>query len=190
MDSNLLLKLKNNISLKTCIIMTFVSVIIYCLLTYGPFGTMKLQQITNGINIIDVEFGYTLERVYEILTGLGAEGRKLYSNFIIPIDLVFGISYMLFLVLWIGYFINTINAKSNLLNILFLFPLLTMIFDWAENGSIFIMIKQFPDISHTLCKFTSVFTQLKFSLFLISILTIIFLLLYAIYSKMKKNYKT
>ena len=56
-----------------------------------PFGVKKLKEISNGVGIIDLEFNYTVDKVYEILDGLGEEGRAFYYK-IIVLEFIFSIT--------------------------------------------------------------------------------------------------
>lgn|GEM_PF-6144257 len=147
----------------------------------------KLLQITGGTGILDVEFGYSTEKAFQILTLLGDRGRTFYISKIIPLDFLFIPIYMLFLFYWIGYFLQKINSDKEFLNLVLIFPVLTALFDLSENICTIIMLKQYPSINAAVCAIGSKMTLLKFAFFDISFSVIILLMVASIILHLKNK---
>lgn len=173
----LLKKLKNKVSLKKALLSTVAFAVVYSIISVA---IAKLFQTTGGAGILDVEFEYSTEKAFQILTLLGAEGRQFYISKIIPLDFLFIPIYMLFLFYWICYFLQKINSDKEFLNLLLMLPVLTVVFDVMENICTIIMLKQYPSINAVVCTIGSNMTLLKFAFFYMSFMAIILLLVASI----------
>lgn len=143
------------------------------LINGSPYGLAKLVALTNGHSILDMEFGgYSVDRAYEILGALGAEGRNFAMKYIVPLDFPFPLSYGLF------YFVTlTLLGKSILKNLKnpWLFGIVgaaAALFDWLENIMVIILLRNYPRRLAGVATTASVFTQLK-ALFIISSIVLI-----------------
>jgi hypothetical protein len=150
----------------------------------GPFiGLAKLQEITGGHSILDMEFtGYSVEKAYNILEALGEEGRAFDMKYIVPLDFPFPLSYGLF------YFVSlTFIAKKMFKNLKkpWLFGIIggfATLFDWLENLMIINLLQNYPKRLNGAASIASVFTQLK-GLFIASTMGLIVIGLLALVIK-------
>lgn len=176
----LLKRLIEKASLLKVILSTIAFAIMYTVINYSPIGVAGLLKITDGAKILDFEFGYSIEKAYQMLTLLGNEGRYFYLTRILPLDFPFPMASMLFYFYLTSYLLKKIDGGKSLLNLVLLFPVLCMLFDWMENICIIVMLKQYPSISLAFCSFGSYMTILKSIFIYMKTIAIIILLITAI----------
>ena len=132
----------------------------FSLINGNCLGTAKLVALTEGANILDVEFGYSLEKASEVLSSLGEAGRAFYLTRIVPLDMIFPLSYSLFFTFSMAYAVKRIG-KNDLLPILAL-PFATAVFDWTENACVVAMLLQYPSLQPAIVNIGSCATIAKF----------------------------
>ena len=127
-------------SWKKAVLFTVLFTTFYILINYSSIGVAGLLKITDGANVLDLEFGYTYERAYDMLTALGPEGRAFYLK-MIPLDFPVPFTYMLFFAGFIALFSKPLKRSlQHLISI----PVLAMLFDWTENIGIIAMLNSYP----------------------------------------------
>jgi hypothetical protein len=124
-------------------------------------GTGKLKQITNGVEIIDMEPGYSVEKAYDILEKQGAEGRNYYLKRIIPMDFIFPATYMLFYASAILFLLKLLRSQNAWVNYIVFFPLLAALCDYFENFAIIRMLINYPQKLILSAKAANIFTLSK-----------------------------
>jgi len=129
--------------------------------------------MTGGTSILDITTGYTVDEAYDLLESLGDSGRQHYLSRIIPIDFVFPISYALFFVSILTMLIRANYKVRRNLQLLGLIPITCLIFDYAENICVINLLMNYPTRLITLTNVSSMFTQIKFAMFGVSILMIV-----------------
>lgn len=168
--------LKSKVSFIKLIIFLSIFLLALYIINGELLGVAKLKNMTGGTGILDLENGYSVERAYEILKGLGDEGREYYLKYIIPMDFVFPATYMLFFASAFLYILkHTLNADKRF-NLVLLIPVITMLLDYTENILVINMLRHFPEIAEGLAKAADVVTRLKFNLISINAAIIVILL--------------
>ena len=119
--------------------------VFYALINFSSVGVAGLLKITGGASILDLEFGYSQEEAYQMLTALGTAGRSFYLMKISPLDFLFPFTYMLCFAGWIALLIKQVTHRDRY-KYLLLIPVLTMLFDWMENVNIIVMLNGYPDL--------------------------------------------
>lgn len=127
-------------------------------------GMGKFKQITNGVGILGMEPGYSVEKAYNILDGQGAEGRTFYLKKIIPMDFVLPLTTMLFYTSVLLFLLKLMNPQYVLVNYVALVPLLAMLFDYFENISFIRMLISYPQKLILTAKVANVFTLSKLAM--------------------------
>jgi hypothetical protein len=135
-----------------------------------PLLTSRLAQLSNGVSLIDNEFAYTPEKVFQMVTSYGPAGRPLYITITLTADLVYPINYALLLVLAMIYFFRTSFARDSIFQGWVYIPLAAMAADYLENICLVILLATYPNWIEGLAQAANIFTGLKWGLLLISIL--------------------
>lgn len=147
-------------------------------------GLGKLKEITNGVGILDMEFGYSVDKAYGILDALGSQGRAFYLR-MIPMDFVFPLSYMLFYLAAISYLLRLSNLQGRLLNYALVIPVLTAAFDFIENTAIIRLLRHYPVRLINTAKIANVLTMTKIVFIYMSMGTIALLLIATLFIKLR-----
>ncbi len=126
-------------------------------------GVGRLVRMTGGAGILDLQNGYSVNRAYEILSGLGPAGRAYYLRAILPMDFIFPLTYTLFYLSTMLWILKATPALNKWMNLIVFVPLLTVLFDYAENIMIINMLVSFPQQLTLTAKAANVFTMLKFN---------------------------
>lgn len=116
-----------------------------------------------GLPILDMEFGYSIERVNEILGGYTAEARARYEIIQIA-DFIHPVIYSVLLagLIWS-------LADGERWRWLFLLPLMVALFDYAENVMIFRMTSENLPVDAATAQMSSVLSLIKHSLMAASV---------------------
>ncbi len=149
--------------------------LIYWVINYSAIGVAGLLKVTGGASILDFEFGFDINKATEMLTALGDDGRNFYQSKILPLDILFPLTYMFFYLTWMAFFLKNLSAPK-IFNYLLLLPFLAMIADWLENVGIWILLQSYPDLPSNAVCLASISGMFKF-VFIISNWAVLLLLL-------------
>ena len=128
---------------------------------------------------IDLQFAYSADRAYELIDSYSAETRHTYMIGEMTKDVLYPITYTLFLSLTL-LLLYPKNDKIPLV------PYVVFIADMLENTGIITMLYNYPEKLKTVAIFTSGFSTIKWSLVIIMLLVLVFGLAKAIKNKFKK----
>lgn len=140
---------------------------------YGAvFGTIlfklgQLTEISGGYGILDFDLGYDMARVHEVLGSYGTEGMKLYGQ-IQLLDLFNPALYSL-----IATVLTRLLWRGRGPVGLCLLPLLGGIGDYAENVTLFLMARSYPEISIELVSASSTLSIAKNGLLVLGMLPLL-----------------
>lgn len=144
-------------------------------IVYGAFALNSVQQQINeksgkAVEVLDLRIdGYNAAEAYIALKNMGEEGRSVYRNAEMSIDIVYPLSWALLL-----FSISLLfSSKNTYREILLTLPVLYLISDIAENIHIISMIDGFPNNCGD-----GVFTLLKWAFAFLSLGSVVFLMTY------------
>ena len=157
-------------------------VILFVNIVLFPFLPKVFRISISPENILDLKFGYNKTDVFNIFNNLKEEGRQAYKFFDLFVDMPYLIFYTFYYVVFMYYLLKIKNTNRLFL---LLFPFLIGFFDFLENIGILILLKQYPDLNVKMVFFTSLFTKLKWSFALLTIISVLFLFFF--YGKKTKN---
>ncbi len=135
-----------------------------------PIITMpKVIQFTSGMKILDLmPGGYDFEYVNTLFRTLGEEGRYNYLYIQIPADMVYPLLFTISSCLLIAFLLNKLQQFRNPFIYICIFPVISGIADYSENTGVIFMLNQYPDISTSIVKVTSMFSVIKYASITIS----------------------
>lgn len=114
---------------------------------------------------LDLQFSYTPEKAYQLLAQFSAEDLKTYQIVELTVDVVYPLLY--------GFFLSLLIFQFRKNYVLAIVPLLAILADLFENTGIVVLISSLPKQLNTVASITSIFSSLKWSLIVISILLIV-----------------
>ena len=136
------------------------------------FGTIlftlsQLTSVSGGFGILDFDVGYDMARVKEVLGSYGPDGMRLYAR-IQLLDLINPALYSL-----VAAAFTRMLCRERDPDWLCLLPLLGGLGDYAENITLFLLTRSFPDISEGLVATSSTLSLVKNGLMLVGLLPLI-----------------
>jgi hypothetical protein len=172
---------------KGWIILILLALYILFNLAIMPVAQAKLEAFSGGTGPIDLKFFYTPEKVYSMLASYGEEGRTIYRNFELFVDIIYPIIYSLFFSLLIAWLFNRGFASKSKLQNLNVIPFTVWFFDLLENICIVTMISLFPSKIIVIAWLATLFTMFKWCLFGVSIVLVLTGITTAVINSFKKG---
>jgi hypothetical protein len=151
-----------------------------------PAAQEKIEALSGGLNLVDLEFYYSPEKVFGMISAYGEEGRAVYRNFAMTWDILYPVVYSTLLALVISILLRNTSLENSAMRMLNLLPFGAMIFDWLENAGIVAMLTAHPQTPSTVARLASAATTAKWSvsaLCLLVLLALILRLLGAVFAK-------
>lgn len=130
--------------------------------------------------ILDVRLlGYDVKDVEELFYHLGQEGRQIYQNQQLLLDIFYP---FFFLIGFAGFFLQMITQSIGSLKLAkvgFWLTVFSSFTDWSENLILFLQLKNYPNLNSIAIQFCNGFTMTKLILiFVVHILFLFFGFLY------------
>jgi len=173
------------VTLKKALIATAFFLVMLWLIDYSPLGVAELEKITDGVGILDFETRYSADFGYAWLASMGEAGRNFHLTRIMPLDIIFPPSFMLFQFCWLGLLMRKATNRNSKLRFLGVLPLCYMSLDWIENIGITSMLIKYPMRLDGLCVFTGWVTSLKECVILAIIILFVLLISILLIKKIK-----
>jgi hypothetical protein len=135
-----------------------------------PFGVTQLKEITGGVGILDLEVIYTPDQAYTLFSAMGEAGRAFDLTRIVPLDMLFPLTYTLFdaiAITWLLHRWLPAGSRWHRLNVV---PLVAGIADYCENFGIITMLLAWPVQLADIARFTMAMGLIKFTFGILSAL--------------------
>ncbi len=117
-------------------------------LIFGFLILPKMQTIIDpkgGTPVLDLRFGYSSQKAYEVLDIFGQNGREAYFFTEAFLDVLYPIVYSIAFTLILSLFFQKSYSKNHYFQKFNIFPLFVGIADLFENTGILILIANFPN---------------------------------------------
>jgi len=135
-----------------------------------PYHANNIRKQTGEITrTLDMRFSYAVEEVEALFLKLKPEGRAEYHFVERVTDIAYPIVYGILMILLITNLTTFLKLKIWWV----LFPVLTMIFDFAENATILRLLDQYPTLHTSTVRLASSFSSMKWCFVVFSVSTII-----------------
>jgi hypothetical protein len=155
-----------------------------------PLASAQLALYSGGVHMIDMETGYTPAQVYQMIAAYGEQGRSLYILTTLTADLIYPLDYaLLFALLIVITYPEAFPGGSmrRLVRYLCLMPFATAAVDLLENAGIVAMLALYPQQVVFLAQAASLFTTLKWSFLILTIVLVLLGFLSLGVSRLKKR---
>lgn len=152
-----------------------------------PAGVKAFEE-TSGhkVEILDLQFSYSLERATSIISDYSDSGRKLAIKFGLIADTIYPLSYTFFFTIMFTLILKALSNYGIRYRYLHLFPLLILVTDYFENIGLATMFFYYPNFSNTHVVVTSLLTTTKWSLLILLGVMMIAGLIALTYQKLTK----
>jgi hypothetical protein len=120
---------------------------------------LKINQLAGKtIGIIDITFGFNPQKTLNMVASYGEAARTYYAQTEMTADVAYPIVYAFLLGIILTYLFK--NQSYRCINSL---PFVTLLFDYAENANIVILLNTFPKQSTTVAVLCEIFKFLKWA---------------------------
>lgn len=135
-----------------------------------PFfgGAKAIANATAGLRLLDQQPAFSSAEVYARLTEFGVAGRTLYQQFTYSTDVLFPLTFLVFLLLLARYVSARSAFGTGLRRSVLALPLLWFATDMLENAMLFSLLAGFPTRNDLLASGLGLVTVGKFVLLLLS----------------------
>ncbi len=165
----------------------FLVFVVLFLTKLTPVEKKICEGLPGNAVILDLEFGYSAEKAYDILDKLGVSGRATYLRNILTVDMAFPIIYGIFLTIITAFLLNKIKAQKKAVNILLYIGPAASISDIVENIFISVLIKNFPVRLNALAQTAGIFTDIKFIFTALWFFAFLILLIFLVHKAVRKT---
>ncbi|PIT99282.1 MAG: hypothetical protein COT74_09750 [Bdellovibrionales bacterium CG10_big_fil_rev_8_21_14_0_10_45_34] len=128
--------------------------------------------------LLDIKPSFNLDDTYKRLEDFGVEGRDLYKYRILTVDVILPLSVFWFLIIFMSKAIEKITLRRQLRWTLLALPFGFLIFDFAENIALYVMISHYPERMPLLATILPYFTVVKRASSLVAIFLPLVLIIY------------
>jgi hypothetical protein len=132
-------------------------------------GAKAIANATAGLRLLDQQPAFSSAEVYARLTEFGVAGRTLYQQFTYSTDVLFPLTFLVFLLLMARYVSARSALGTGLRRSVLALPLLWFATDMLENAMLFSLLAGFPSRNDLIASGLGLVTVGKFVLLLLSI---------------------
>lgn len=142
------------------------------------YSIPRVSAYASGMRLLDMmPSGYDYNYVQQLFTALGTEGRELYAQLQIPIDMLYPALFAFcyaFLMVWL---LSKIKKHYGRLFYGAYLPFIAAAADYLENIGILVLLKQFPEFTRRSVEMLSRATVVKSSSTVIYFILLVLVLL-------------
>jgi hypothetical protein len=159
---------------KNKLLYTFLIFILVFIITHLfeiPWGSKQVSSLLNGQEIFDKKPLFSSDEVYTKIGTFSEVGLKVYRRFTYTVDIVFPVSFFVFLLNFAQFVAYRIKNSKTINRIITGLPTLWLITDFLENLIIYILLSNYPTRYDFLGGIIGVVSVTKFTLLFCSIIT-------------------
>jgi len=156
-------------------------------ITVLPSQSAQADRSTGQTGIPDLSFYYSVEQLYEMAEGYGAEGRSAYIRARFTFDLIWPLVYGFFLVTSMSWLSGKVLQEGSRWEMANLLPLAGVLFDYLENISTSLVMLRYPQDTWLAANLAGFFTALKWVSIGASFVFLVIFLVRAIWKRLKKR---
>lgn len=123
---------------------------------------------SSGVLPLDLHFSYSPDEAYQVLAQFSTDELRRYMMTELTVDVFYPVAYALLL----SFLLFKLSQKVAISMV----PIAVLVFDYLENLGIVTMIQYYPQKLSNVATITSLFTSLKWSLVVLSVILIILFL--------------
>lgn len=159
---------------KNKLLYTFLIFILVFIITHLfeiPWGSKQVSSLLNGQEIFDKKPLFSSDEVYTKIGTFSEEGLKVYQRFTYTVDIIFPVSFFVFLLTFAQFVAYRIKKPKLINRIITILPTLWLITDFLENLILYIILSNYPTRYEFLGGIIGVVSAIKFTLLFCSIIT-------------------
>ncbi len=169
---------------------TFPVVLVFTIIffTFGvlvlPKESVRMEAFSHGAASPDTSLFYSPAMLEDMAAQYGSQGRAAYLSARWTFDVIFPLIYGGFLLVCIGWLLKHLYSKNSKAQLLVLFPVAAVGFDYFENIATSIVMAAYPTRVPIVAAIAPIFTAIKWILVGGSFLLLVALMSLLFYRKM------
>ena len=109
-----------------------------------PGSVPNFARASGGGVLLDAKPAFSQEALYERLSSYGEEGRENYMRRNLTVDVLLPLAVLPALLLLMLHAVKATSIRRSGRWILYSLPLIYVLFDFAENGTVLLLLAHFP----------------------------------------------
>jgi hypothetical protein len=134
-----------------------------------PASSKAVSRALGGVPIFDKSPSFSSNEVYQRMSHFPAAGIYLYKRFTHSIDILFPISFFVFISLLSKFLIQRVKVNPTIMPILTALPIIWLACDLVENEIIYYLLNDYPERHNLLAGVLGYLTIAKFTFLLLSV---------------------
>jgi hypothetical protein len=134
-----------------------------------PGSLPRFKETSGGGVLLDQSPLFTVDAIYERLLDYGEEGRKNYAFRNVTVDILLPLSLLPFLFLLMFHAVRSLQLNRSLRVLLLSFPFVFVIFDFAENADVLVLLNNYPKRIDFMARLLPYVTSVKLLALLLSL---------------------
>ncbi|KAA5542054.1 MULTISPECIES: hypothetical protein [Adhaeribacter] len=126
-----------------------------------PGSVPRFLELSNGGILLDQVPSFTVEATYQRLSDYEEEGRKSYAFRNLTVDILLPLSVLPFLFVLMLRAVTSLQLNRSLRVLLISLPFTYVIFDFAENVAVLVLLNNYPQRMHLLAGILPYVTSVK-----------------------------
>lgn len=126
-----------------------------------PGSVPRFKEMSRGGVLLDQTPSFNVDAIYQRLADYGEEGRKSYSFRNRTVDILLPLSLLPFLFLLMLHAVRSIQFKGFARILLLSLPFAYVIFDFAENATVLVLLNNYPERRDLLARILPYVTSIK-----------------------------
>jgi hypothetical protein len=126
-----------------------------------PGSVPRFQELSNGGILLDQVPSFSVEATYQRLLDYGEMGRKSYAFRNLTVDILLPLSVLPFLFVLMRRAITSLHRHRSLQGLLISLPFTYVIFDFAENVVVLVLLNNYPERMNLLAGILPYVTSVK-----------------------------
>ena len=126
-----------------------------------PGSVPRFRELSNGGILLDQVPSFTVEATYQRLSDYGEEGRQSYAFRNLTVDMLLPLSVLPFLLVLMLRAVTSLHSNRFLRVLLISLPFTYVLFDFAENVVVLVLLNNYPERLHFLAGILPYVTSVK-----------------------------
>lgn len=171
MLERILLGLQQRVSWRVVLILA-AAFVLMSLVIFSVGWAPRIEAIS-GEPLLDTFFALSADELYRILGAYGPEGRRIYGQYLLWVDLLYGtLSGVTFAAILLAQS-KGLDRLGGVLRAAALTPILMTVLDYVEDALLLLLLEHYPEVVIGLASMVSLVTSLKLITVYLSLLLIV-----------------
>jgi hypothetical protein len=148
-----------------------------------PGSVPDFEKKSGGGVLLDAKPSFSVDGIYDRLEAYGERGRANYAFRNVTVDILLPLGVLPFLILLMRNAINRVQLRRATQVFFLSLPIAYVLFDLAENGSVLVLLAQYPERVTSLAAVLPYLTAIKRAASLLAIVAPLVIMTFAFFRR-------